>query len=73
MKLTHRRLLASLAALGAVAGGTLLGRNALARYYDGPISDHFDGKVFFDKYGMAPKSLGEVARFESDDERQNDG
>jgi L-ascorbate metabolism protein UlaG (beta-lactamase superfamily) len=32
--------------------------------YDGPISDHFDGKQFFDPDGVPPKSLGEVLRWQ---------
>jgi L-ascorbate metabolism protein UlaG (beta-lactamase superfamily) len=32
--------------------------------YDGPVSDHFDGKIFFDPDGTPPKSLGEVLRWQ---------
>ncbi len=32
--------------------------------YQGPVSDHFDGKHFFDPDGVAPKSLGDVWRWQ---------
>jgi L-ascorbate metabolism protein UlaG (beta-lactamase superfamily) len=32
--------------------------------YDGPVSDHFDGKTFFDPHGVPPKSLGDVLRWQ---------
>ena len=38
--------------------------------YDGPISDHFDGKQFFDPDGVPPKSLGEVLRWQFGRDRQ---
>lgn len=63
MKITRRRLLASLTALAAASGAALTGRSALARYYDGPVSDHFDGVRFFDAHGMAPKPLGSVLKW----------
>jgi len=38
--------------------------------YDGPVSDHFDGKQFFDPDGVPPKSLGEVLRWQFGRDRQ---
>ncbi|MFZ2156252.1 MAG: MBL fold metallo-hydrolase [Bradyrhizobium sp.] len=38
--------------------------------YDGPISDHFDGKQFFDPDGVPPKSLREVLRWQFGRDRQ---
>jgi L-ascorbate metabolism protein UlaG (beta-lactamase superfamily) len=38
--------------------------------YDGPISDHFDGRQFFDPDGAPPKSLGEVLRWQFGRDRQ---
>jgi L-ascorbate metabolism protein UlaG (beta-lactamase superfamily) len=32
--------------------------------YDGPVSDHFDGKIFFDPDGVAPKKLSDVLRWQ---------
>ncbi len=33
------------------------------RYYQGPVSDHFDGERFVDPHGMPPKRLGDVLRW----------
>ncbi|QWG13518.1 MBL fold metallo-hydrolase [Bradyrhizobium sediminis] len=38
--------------------------------YDGPVSDHFDGKQFFDPDGVPPKSLREVLRWQFGWDRQ---
>ena len=38
--------------------------------YDGPISDHFDGKKFFDPDGVSPKSLRQVLRWQFGRDRQ---
>jgi L-ascorbate metabolism protein UlaG (beta-lactamase superfamily) len=56
-------MLASLGALTAVGTGGLGARSALARYYGGPVSGHFDGVRFFDPNGMPPKKLAELARW----------
>jgi L-ascorbate metabolism protein UlaG (beta-lactamase superfamily) len=61
--LTRRRLFAAIGAVAAVTGGVLAVRTAAARYYDGPISDHFDGRIFFDPHGVPPKSLGDLVRW----------
>ena len=53
---SRRRLLAGFASIGAVAGVFGL-RSATARYYDGPVSDHFDGTRFFDLDGVPAKSV----------------
>ena len=59
---TRRRLFAGFAAFSAVTG--VLGlRSASARYYDGPVSDHFDGTRFFDAHGSQPKSLATLFRW----------
>src|SRR6185295_4112605 len=53
---TRRRLFAGFASIAAVAG--VFGvRSATARYYDGPVSDHFDGTRFFDRNGVPMKSV----------------
>jgi L-ascorbate metabolism protein UlaG (beta-lactamase superfamily) len=62
MKLSRRRLVAMLAAAGAGVAGLGL-RTAAARYYEGPLSDHFDGLRFFDEHGMAPKSPRDLLRW----------
>src|SRR6202165_2301071 len=60
MGISRRRLLASLGALTAGAGGGFGAPSVLARYYDGPLSDHFDGIHFFDQYGSQPKKLSDL-------------
>jgi L-ascorbate metabolism protein UlaG (beta-lactamase superfamily) len=41
--------------------------------YSGPVSDHFDGRTFFDPDGVPPRSLREVLRWQlgRDRQRQN--
>src|ERR1041384_3273384 len=59
---SRRRLFAGFAAFGAVVG--VLGlRSASARYYDGPVSDHFDGTRFFDAHSSPPKSVTTLLRW----------
>jgi len=60
--LTRRRLLAGVASIGAIAGVFGL-RSATARYYDGPVSDHFDGTRFFDPHSSPPKSVATLFRW----------
>ena len=59
---TRRRLLAGFTALSAVAGVFGI-RTASARYYDGPVSDHFDGTRFFDPHSSEPKSFTTLLRW----------
>jgi L-ascorbate metabolism protein UlaG (beta-lactamase superfamily) len=40
------------------------------RNYEGAVSDHFDGRRFFDPDGSPPKSLGEVLRWQFGSDRQ---
>ncbi len=56
-------MFAGAAALIAAAGGLFGLRTASARYYDGPVSDHFDGFRFFDQHGSPPKSLATLLRW----------
>ena len=56
LEAARRRLLAGFASIVAVAGAFGL-RSATARYYDGPVSDHFDGTRFFDLHGVPMKSV----------------
>ena len=65
---SRRRLFAGFASIGAVAGVFGL-RSASARYYDGPVSDHFDGTRFFDVNGSPPKSLATLLRWYSGREK----
>ena len=61
--LSRRRLFAGLAAFLAAAGGLIGLRAASARYYDGPVSDHFDGTRFFDPKGAQPRSVIDLIRW----------
>jgi L-ascorbate metabolism protein UlaG (beta-lactamase superfamily) len=63
MTITRRRLFTALAAVAAAGLGGMGVRAAVARYYDGPASDHFDGVRFFDPHGMPPKTLGSLFRW----------
>ena len=60
---TRRGLFLSLGGLAALAGAGATGRAALTRYYDGPISDHFDGTYFIDPHGAQPKSIVDLVRW----------
>jgi L-ascorbate metabolism protein UlaG (beta-lactamase superfamily) len=35
----------------------------MAHYYNGPVSDHFDGERFFDPLGVAPRSRQDLLRW----------
>jgi L-ascorbate metabolism protein UlaG (beta-lactamase superfamily) len=35
----------------------------MSRYYNGPISDHFDGERFFDPHGTPPRSRSDLLRW----------
>jgi hypothetical protein len=63
MRVTRRRVLAAVAALSAAGAAALMARAASARYYHGPVSDHFDGTRFFDVNGAPPRSLADVIRW----------
>lgn len=66
-RVSRRKLLGSLLAGGAAAvGGWLAVRPRKANaYYAGPVSDHFDGRVFFNPGGLNPNSLGQLIRFKT--------
>jgi hypothetical protein len=64
MKFSRRRTIAALAALSAAGVGGLAARAAMARYYDGPVSDHFDGTRFVDPDGVPPRSLLDLLRWQ---------
>ncbi len=63
MKITRRKLFGSFAALAALAGGGASAQAKLSRYYDGPVSDHFDGLRFFDPNGPAPRGFGDLMKW----------
>ncbi len=53
-----------LAAIAALAGG-VTARSAMAgnKYYTGPVSDHFDGKAFFNPGGEEPRGGLDLLRW----------
>ena len=63
MKFTRRRVFTALTAVAAAGLGALGIRSAAARYYDGPVSDHFDGLRFFDPHGSPPNSVAKLFRW----------
>jgi L-ascorbate metabolism protein UlaG (beta-lactamase superfamily) len=69
LSLTRRRLLSLFAGLAAAAGFSAFWASRM-RNYEGPVSDHFDGRHFFDSNGSPPKSLGEVLRWQFGSDRQ---
>jgi L-ascorbate metabolism protein UlaG (beta-lactamase superfamily) len=38
----------------------------MSRYYNGPVSDHFDGERFFDPHGAPPKTRRDLLRWFAD-------
>jgi L-ascorbate metabolism protein UlaG (beta-lactamase superfamily) len=69
MKLTRRGLIAGGGAALAAAGGLVTWCQTRMRYYDGPVSDHFDGTRFFDPHGSPPNSLARLLRWLATRER----
>jgi len=63
MRLSRRRLVAAFAALTTAGAAGLMARAASARYYEGPVSDHFDGTRFFDVHGAQPRSFADLLRW----------
>jgi L-ascorbate metabolism protein UlaG (beta-lactamase superfamily) len=63
MPASRRRIVAALGVVSAAGLLALTGRNAMARYYDGPVSDHFDGNRFFDPKGAQPRSVVDLIRW----------
>ena len=63
MPASRRRIVAALGTVSAAGLLALTGRNAMARYYDGPVSDHFDGTRFFDPKGAQPRSTLDLIRW----------
>jgi L-ascorbate metabolism protein UlaG (beta-lactamase superfamily) len=65
--MNRRRFLIWLAAGAAlfVGGGIVTRRaNAANRYYQGPVSDHFDGRTFFNPDGAPPKQFVDLLRWQ---------
>jgi L-ascorbate metabolism protein UlaG (beta-lactamase superfamily) len=69
VSLTRRRLLSLFAGLAAATGLSAFWASRM-RYYEGPVSDHFDGTHFFDPDGSPPKSFGKMLRWQFGSDRQ---
>ena len=63
MPLSRRRTVTAFAALSALLAGGVAAHAKLKRYYDGPVSDHFDGTYFIDPNGAKPKSFADILRW----------
>src|ERR1700704_1370241 len=46
-----------------MTGAKLYDATQMSRYYNGPVSDHFDGERFFDPRGAPPKSRRDLWRW----------
>ncbi|HEU4986545.1 MAG TPA: MBL fold metallo-hydrolase [Rhizobiaceae bacterium] len=47
-----------------VGGSAASEKRPRNRYYTGPVSDHFDGEIFFNPEGVPPRSLGDLLRWQ---------
>jgi len=63
---TRRRLLQMLGAVSAIGAGgwALLSGSRANAYYQGPVSDHFDGVRFFNANGAGPKGAGAFLKWQ---------
>ena len=63
---SRRRLLQMLGAVAAVGAGgwALLSGSRANAYYQGPVSDHFDGVRFFNPSGTRPKGPGAFLKWQ---------
>lgn len=61
--MNRRRFLALLAGSLAAAGGFIGWRSSATAYYNGPVSDHFDGERFFIKGFTREKSRMDLLRW----------
>jgi L-ascorbate metabolism protein UlaG (beta-lactamase superfamily) len=69
MTITRRRVLGSLAALGAAIGVPVFWLSRMKTYF-GPVSDHFDGEHFFDPDGVPPKPPTSILRWQFGSDRK---
>jgi hypothetical protein len=69
MRITRRRMLGLFSGAAAAIGVPSVWNYSM-KTYDGPASDHFDGRQFFDPDGVPPKSLRELLRWQFGSDRQ---
>jgi L-ascorbate metabolism protein UlaG (beta-lactamase superfamily) len=68
--MTRRRLLKLLGVAGLTGGAaTLFAVRRANAYYSGPVSDHFDGTLFFNPDGTGPKNAWELLKWQVWEER----
>jgi L-ascorbate metabolism protein UlaG (beta-lactamase superfamily) len=62
----RRTLLAGLGLGGAavIGAGSLAASGSANPYYSGPVSDHFDGRVFFNPGGTPPRGFADFLRWQ---------
>jgi len=58
------------AATLALSGVMVNQANSANRYYDGPVSDHFDGRTFFNPGGTPPRDFADLLRWQFGGGRQ---
>jgi L-ascorbate metabolism protein UlaG (beta-lactamase superfamily) len=70
--MTRRNMLLSLGAFLAAGAAFLTARPASANgYYQGPVSDHFDGTIFFNPNGTPPGAFRDLLRWQLSGEKQS--
>jgi L-ascorbate metabolism protein UlaG (beta-lactamase superfamily) len=70
--MTRRSLLLSAGAVLSAGAAFFAARPAQANaYYAGPVSDHFDGTVFFNPGGTPPRSFRDLLRWQFSGERKS--
>jgi len=70
--MTRRKFLKyfGISTLGLAGAGAWFSRPLAANpYYDGPVSDHFDGKIFFNPDGTPPGKFTDLLRWQLNGER----
>jgi L-ascorbate metabolism protein UlaG (beta-lactamase superfamily) len=69
MKLTRRRLLTVMPAAGLVLGGGAYVQAENSPYYEGPLTDHFDGLRFFDPEHISRRGALDFWRWQATRQR----
>lgn len=64
LRAMKRRTLIGLGAALAASGWSVRRATAGNRYYNGPITDHFDGTRFFNPGGTLPRGFGDLLRWQ---------
>ncbi|MEM8824930.1 MAG: MBL fold metallo-hydrolase [Pseudomonadota bacterium] len=70
--MTNRRRFLTLGALGSLAGAAACAVQSTGQgnpYYQGPVSDHFDGTRFFNPGGTDPRGFRDLLRWQLEGDR----